>query len=1357
MAQFQKLASIHENDLILSLFFSGGFNLQDENASAEMTERVLSMLYQYLVSNQNLQLNRTFQVYLKVLSVNHMNARKIQAVRRSYPRRVKLKNAVGSGNRRVKFKTAVGSGNSRPENHRWAIDVSIKLNEFFENKCLLLCTILGLLQHSYFESNKKDRRFISASQINSSCDTKALRASQILEKQLNNLFSVTNLKRTGPYQLNGTLKLLSKFYKIQFFIFDGITNSSRLFTSYPSSFNPSLKPIFLYKSFSNPNHLLFIKNLNSYFRSNLYVCLGCKRSFKTKLNMHMCKVVKACFACRRFFQKGDTYMHEKLKLLFCDRYLTQEASKQCEICHCTVYSMHCAKRHKRYCNGKGNFGFKCNDCNHFFYATSGKNTLQLKEEHYCSQSRRCKVCHEPKDIDHLCRLRPENYPQSHCRLAFFSIVAEEKSLDNDFSFIPLFAVILREEAERGNFTKYNISNSDLFDDSTKSKFYQFDYFSKFHIKNFSFSNANCMKVKVTEDFRTNKEKIMTKDNPDCSEKLLAFFLSEQYKNTTYLCDDSKSFILMGLLDLFIKFGICPHIVKKGNQIILLEIQEIGIRFLSSSSYVSGDTYNLAKQFGVDFQEIYFPTKLIFFRNFQYCGQIPDEVHFISTWDTNEEIIKKRAFVRSKSSQKWNFSKEILMQTDEKVLLLAHSLLLLLSESFEVQQKLKQSLGMHNECNFLNPFNFPICSISGFVYRLFKCLYMNELNLFSVNNEYGSKFSRQVSKVEFEYACYMDYKYPKKEFQTAFNNKNGQRYFKETTPDLYSAITKEAVYLHGCYYHAHYENCQINKNVSGKTIHPFGYTFEAINKKFIEKRANLLKNHPTEVEKVVIEWECNFQKKRLEDSSIKDYFDNYFIYHPMIRLKPRDSVRGAFIDVYGLRWDQKKCPDEEFFCADINGLYSFCTINFPFMKGKYDILMGKSLGNISLSNGKFMYLNQPMMGSILLMILPPKNLLYPFLLYKKKNGSIVNTLCTACAEFMSKNCTHSDQERAIVGVYMLSEIEYALKIGYTIMYIYEVHCYLEFDFLLQDFVKKLNYLKTKYTDCFRGYAKKSEKEKYCETLNAKMKLLQPDFKLSVADCQSNERKRTFYKLLANSFFGKFIQRDDRSNIVFVKSQTDVEKIYNKPETIEDISCFGDKICMLYLKKNPLHILPNLRQNVYIGSQITAYARQVIHEHLLTLASIPNCHLYHVDCDCLFFSLPKNLQCPLQFSHAVGDFKLEFQNVLSYYSFGPKQYCVSVVQEDTKIQSTCKFSGLSLNTVVNESKVNQETIALYLDNFVEGINSQMVLTQARHKNNFSNFKSIDFMQQYTFTNKLSQRRVIDSTNPRLLTFPYGFNDD
>ena len=69
MIHFHSLFQKVINKIIFHL--TGGFDLQDDDSALEMTDRVLSMLYQYLLSNQSLELNESFQIYLKILSIEH--------------------------------------------------------------------------------------------------------------------------------------------------------------------------------------------------------------------------------------------------------------------------------------------------------------------------------------------------------------------------------------------------------------------------------------------------------------------------------------------------------------------------------------------------------------------------------------------------------------------------------------------------------------------------------------------------------------------------------------------------------------------------------------------------------------------------------------------------------------------------------------------------------------------------------------------------------------------------------------------------------------------------------------------------------------------------------------------------------------------------------------------------------------------------------------------------------------------------------------------------------------------------------------------------------------------------------------
>ena len=58
-------------NIIEHYFSKGGFNLHG-NGAAQMVDRILSMLSQFLISNQSLEIDNSFRVYVKILSIDHM-------------------------------------------------------------------------------------------------------------------------------------------------------------------------------------------------------------------------------------------------------------------------------------------------------------------------------------------------------------------------------------------------------------------------------------------------------------------------------------------------------------------------------------------------------------------------------------------------------------------------------------------------------------------------------------------------------------------------------------------------------------------------------------------------------------------------------------------------------------------------------------------------------------------------------------------------------------------------------------------------------------------------------------------------------------------------------------------------------------------------------------------------------------------------------------------------------------------------------------------------------------------------------------------------------------------------------------
>jgi hypothetical protein len=546
---------------------TGGFDIQ-ENAS-EMVDRLLRMLNNFLISNQSMQVNETFKVYIKVLSIDHLNHKK------QNPQRKKVI--------KKKFKPKHYGGKTMDEtyNYFWAIDVpkgTPKHINVFENKCLLVCTILGLTQNKYYQSNRKDKEFVYMQKINSSLPHKKEHACKLILNHLNKMFNDVNLASEGPYDFETTAAKLSKFYKCQFFIFDSIDNSTKLKCLYPNEYDDSLQPIYLFEPLNNSCHLIFIRELNSYFRKNVKVCFNCKKTFKSFNYKHMCTENKVCFSCRRPFATKNTYLHEKLKNNFCDKNITTETAMICTICNVTIYSKHCKKSHcSTVCNGSGTFGWKCLNCKKFTYRKGNLNAKKIAELHKCGV-KSCKFCQEQIDIDemHICKLKTEKYPKSMPLLAFISMehtfngvgkcfdcftlklkfknenLMSWKELyehelfsslncplhQNIFESEPNIAVIYKETKFRGYFDKYVLTdnNSEIDDYIEKSAVY------KNYLQNNLTKQKEDRKIKTTESFQINREKLGNAQTKNLSllDKIIQLLVTPEWQNTTFISQDLDS-------------------------------------------------------------------------------------------------------------------------------------------------------------------------------------------------------------------------------------------------------------------------------------------------------------------------------------------------------------------------------------------------------------------------------------------------------------------------------------------------------------------------------------------------------------------------------------------------------------------------------------------------------------------------------------------------------------------------------------------------------------------------------------------------------------------------------------------------
>ncbi len=266
----------------------------------------------------------------------------------------------------------------------------------------------------------------------------------------------------------------------------------------------------------------------------------------------------------------------------------------------------------------------------------------------------------------------------------------------------------------------------------------------------------------------------------------------------------------------------------------------------------------------------------------------------------------------------------------------------------------------------------------------------------------------------------------------------------------------------------------------------------------------------------------------------------------------------------------------------------------------------------------------------------------------------------------------------------------------------------------------------------------------------------DLKLTKENIQENKSKRASFKLLGNAMLGKFSQRQEYSQTIFVNSQEQIEEAFQKHEVV-DLLPISENIC-------ELEILPQFANqksrtgNCVIGAFVTAYARIQLHKDMMLLNS-RGFHLYYCDTDGIIFADPNvtlRRTLPLPLSPCLGDYKNELGNDVTIESFAclaRKTYSITFVSKLEKESQICiKSSGLSLSSKLAQNALNYSDFKTLLSNFAENPMSVEV-PQLR---SFV-IKNTNTVQQKISRHKVSnhlnvQRFVTNVSNP---TLPFGYN--
>ena len=154
------------------------------------------------------------------------------------------------------------------------------------------------------------------------------------------------------------------------------------------------------------------------------------------------------------------------------------------------------------------------------------------------------------------------------------------------------------------------------------------------------------------------------------------------------------------------------------------------------------------------------------------------------------------------------------------------------------------------------------------------------------------------------------------------------------------------------------------------------------------------------------------------------------------------------------------------------------------------------------------------GLIKCTVLPPRGLLHPVLPYRTKD-KLMFPLCKSCVDTLNKNpCTHSEQERAILGTWCHVELMKAIEKGYQIIKIHEVwHFPTHTDELFKEYVNTFLKIKQEASgypkDCITDEQKHTYIDEYYE---------HEGIRLDPEKIEYNPGLRSLAKLMLNSLWG-----------------------------------------------------------------------------------------------------------------------------------------------------------------------------------------------------------------------------------------------
>ncbi|XP_036002595.1 uncharacterized protein LOC118565752 isoform X1 [Fundulus heteroclitus] len=790
---------------------------------------------------------------------------------------------------------------------------------------------------------------------------------------------------------------------------------------------------------------------------------------------------------------------------------------------------------------------------------------------------------------------------------------------------------------------------------------------------------------------------------NCVRDFLLHFRKPRFRGHSFLAHNSRGFDSYLILSEMVKLGIKPFLITQGSKILCFTEPDYSLKFIDSLSFLTMKLSQMPKALGfTDHCKGFFPHLFSSEKTLNYIGPLPPPSFYAVEHMSPAEQERFTVWYNEASKHPFDFKKEALYYCQNDVEILFRACVKFREEFFkETNVDPFKSITIAAACmnvftaNFLPPSTLAIPSPVD--YRR-QCKTFSDASiqwLEWVAAERGIFIQHALNRGEMKLGPY---------YVDGYAEVRGVRTVFE---------------FNGCFYHGCPECFPADQTCPLR-----GVCYERFHAATIERARVLQSVYGVRLE---VMWEHSWDLMKASHSGLKRFLDCFSAPAPLC---PRNALFGGRTSALRLRYTAG--VEESVHYVDFTSLYPFVNASCSYPLGHPEIIC-KDFDD-----------PRSYFGLIRATVYPPRGLFFPVLPYRTATGKLVFTLCRACAElnYQTGPCTHSDQERALTGVWVSVEFNKALELGYRLAKITEVwHFEKQSSSIFKPYIH--TFLKGKQEAS--GFPAEATDEESRLKYVADYKREQ-GIQLDVRKIEVNPAKRQVAKLCLNSFWGKFAQRNDLAQTSIVSEPEEFFNfLFSGKYAVSYFHFLNDEMCMVQWKYSKRCISPpNKVNNVFIAAFTTAHARLKLYTCLEQLQD----RVLYIDTDSLIYVV-KPGQTSLKLGNLLGDLTDELSGdfIQEYVSAGPKSYAY---QTRHRKQVVMKFKGITQTHQCSE-RVNFDSVKDLVEGYLQGSTGDVLQapqhTIRRNKRSFQ-------LQNAAFQKKV--RVVYDKRRlfPDGTTLPFGY---